>query len=132
MLRLCLPCYSGILACDVPGLLQAWALIVSILCRAFNSLLLLLLLLLQERLEMMNHDRLSEVFHREILKQEEAQERKKLIAKHEAERATLSAKHETDRLDLREENEALKLAHNNEKIRIRWEHMDEVCAVGGA
>lgn len=76
---------------------------------------------------MMNHDRLSEVFHREILKQEEAQERKGLNEKHEAERARLSAKHEAERLDLREECEALKLAHNNEKIRIRWEHMDEVC-----
>lgn len=69
---------------------------------------------------MMNHDRLSEVFHREIVKQEEAQKRKKLSEKNDAEC-----------LKLREENEALKLAHNNEKIRIRWEHADEVCGGGG-
>eukprot|EP00752_Nemacystus_decipiens_P016426 g14683.t1 len=73
---------------------------------------------LRERLEMMNHDRLSEVFHREIVKQEEAQKRKKLSEQKDAEC-----------LELREEIEALKLAHNNEKIRIRWEHADELARV---
>lgn len=64
---------------------------------------------------MMNHDLLAEVFHREIHKQEEAQERKKLVEKHDA-----------GFQQLQEEMTALKLAHDNEKIRMRWEHADEV------
>lgn len=85
--------------------------------RALTFVLLLptLLLLLQERLEMMNHDLLAEVFHREIVKQEEAQRRKKL-----------SEQHDTELQQLQEDMKALKLAHDNEKIRIRWEHADEV------
>lgn len=80
---------------------------------------MLMLMLLQERLEMMNHDLLAEVFHREIVKQEEAQKRKKL-----------SEQHDKECQQLREELEALTLAHNNEKIRIRWEHADEVRGFG--
>ncbi|CAN0274328.1 unnamed protein product, partial [Ectocarpus sp. 6 AP-2014] len=70
---------------------------------------------LRERLEMMNHDLLAEVFHREIVKQEEAQKRRKQQEAHEAEV-----------LALRDELHAVQMSHNNEKIKMRWEHADEV------
>lgn len=64
---------------------------------------------------MMNHDLLAEVFHREIVKQEEAQKRRKQQETHEAEI-----------LALRDELHAVQMSHNNEKIKMRWEHADEV------
>lgn len=68
---------------------------------------------------MMNHDLLAEVFHREIVKQEEAQQRRKLQEAHEAEI-----------LALRDELHAVQMNHNNEKIKMRWEHADEVSGGG--
>ncbi|CAN0015190.1 unnamed protein product [Ectocarpus sp. 12 AP-2014] len=73
---------------------------------------------LRERLEMMNHDLLAEVFHREIVKQEEAQKRRKQQEAHEAEI-----------LALRDELHAVQMSHNNEKIKMRWEHADELARV---
>ncbi|CBJ32807.1 hypothetical protein Esi_0376_0006 [Ectocarpus siliculosus] len=73
---------------------------------------------LRERLEMMNHDLLAEVFHREIVKQEEAQKRRKQLEAHEAEV-----------LALRDELHAVQMSHNNEKIKMRWEHADELARV---
>ena len=64
---------------------------------------------------MMEHDLLAEVFHREVVKQEEAQARRKLTEAHDA---------EVQRL--RDEIQGLKLDHDNEKIKMRWEHADEV------
>ncbi|CAM9108729.1 unnamed protein product, partial [Pylaiella littoralis] len=73
---------------------------------------------LRERLEMMHHDLLAEGFHREIVKQEEAQKRRKLTEAHDA---------ETKRL--KEGNRILKLDHNNEKVKMRWDHADELARV---
>ncbi|CAN0358376.1 unnamed protein product [Laminaria digitata] len=64
---------------------------------------------------MMQHDLYAEGFHRDIVIQEEAQKRRKLVEKYEGEIRRL-----------REQLEAALLEYNNDKIRMRWEHADEV------
>lgn len=69
----------------------------------------------QERLGMMSCDLDAEVFHREIVKQEQEQLRRNLAARHEGEMERLQQ-------HMRE----MEIEHNNEKIRMRWEHAEEV------
>lgn len=64
---------------------------------------------------MMNHDLLAEVFHREIVKQEEAQKRRRM------EKA-----HEEVLLLMEQEAAARELEHKNELVKMRWEHAEEV------
>ena len=71
----------------------------------------------QERLRMVSHDLEAEVFHREVVKQEQEQLRRKLVAQHEEEIERL-------RWIIKEKE----VEHNNEKIRMRWEHAEEVRA----
>lgn len=64
---------------------------------------------------MMSYDLDAEVFHREIVKQEQEQLRRMLAARHEEEMERLQQY-------MRE----MEIEHNNEKIRMRWEHAEEV------
>lgn len=68
---------------------------------------------------MMSHDLYAEMFHREIVKQEEEQKRRKLVQEHQEEVEELQQK-------LRD----AAVEHNNEKIRMIWaQHDDEVTRV---
>ncbi|CAN0270799.1 unnamed protein product, partial [Ascophyllum nodosum] len=69
---------------------------------------------LAERLRMASHDLEAEVFHREIVKQEQEQLRRKLVAQHEEEIERLRR--------IIKEKEA---EHNNVMVRMRWERAKE-------